>query len=53
MIWLLLIGTFTYIIVQRSVANLTKTPVWLLVASDDDSGICLGRLDLALPKRRR
>jgi membrane-associated protease RseP (regulator of RpoE activity) len=30
MIWLLLIGTFTYIIVQRSVANLTKTPVWLL-----------------------
>ena len=30
MIWLFLIGTFTYIIVQRSVANLTKTPVWLL-----------------------
>ncbi|MBD3880582.1 site-2 protease family protein [Phormidium tenue FACHB-886] len=30
MIWLLLIGIFTYIIVQRSVANLTRTPVWLL-----------------------
>lgn len=29
-IWLLLIGIFTYFIVQRSVANITRTPVWLL-----------------------
>ncbi|HEY9643666.1 MAG TPA: site-2 protease family protein [Coleofasciculaceae cyanobacterium] len=30
MIWLLLIGILTYFIVQRSVANITRTPVWLL-----------------------
>jgi membrane-associated protease RseP (regulator of RpoE activity) len=30
MIWLLLIGILTYFIVQRSVANMTRTPVWLL-----------------------
>jgi membrane-associated protease RseP (regulator of RpoE activity) len=30
MIWLLLIGILTYFIVQRSVASLTRTPVWLL-----------------------
>lgn len=33
MIWLLLLGIlayFTYFIVQRSVANITRTPVWLL-----------------------
>src|SRR5918997_6228556 len=32
-LWLLLIlllGLFTYFIVKRSVANLTRTPVWLL-----------------------
>ncbi len=28
--WLLLLGIFTYFIVRRSVANVTKTPVWLL-----------------------
>ncbi|NJR66208.1 MAG: site-2 protease family protein [Leptolyngbyaceae cyanobacterium CRU_2_3] len=28
--WLLLIGILTYFIVQRSVANITRTPVWLL-----------------------
>lgn len=28
--WLLLLGALTYFIVQRSVANVTKTPVWLL-----------------------
>ena len=28
--FLLLIGLFTYLIVQRSVANITRTPVWLL-----------------------
>jgi membrane-associated protease RseP (regulator of RpoE activity) len=30
MIWLLLLGILTYFIVQRSVANITRTPVWLL-----------------------
>lgn len=29
-IWLLLLGLFTYLIVQRSVANITRTPVWVL-----------------------
>lgn len=28
--WLLLLGLFTYIIVQRSVASVTRTPVWIL-----------------------
>ena len=28
--WLLLLGIFTYFIVRRSVANVTKTPVWIL-----------------------
>jgi membrane-associated protease RseP (regulator of RpoE activity) len=28
--WLLLLGLFTYVIVQRSVANVTRTPVWIL-----------------------
>jgi membrane-associated protease RseP (regulator of RpoE activity) len=28
--WLLLLGLFTYLIVQRSVASITRTPVWLL-----------------------
>jgi membrane-associated protease RseP (regulator of RpoE activity) len=28
--WLLLLGALTYFIVRRSVANVTKTPVWLL-----------------------
>lgn len=28
--WLLLLGILTYFIVRRSVANVTKTPVWLL-----------------------
>ncbi|MGJ3253040.1 MAG: site-2 protease family protein [Elainellaceae cyanobacterium] len=28
--WLLLLGTFTYLIVRRSVANITRTPVWIL-----------------------
>lgn len=28
--WLVLLGLLTYFIVQRSVANVTKTPVWLL-----------------------
>jgi len=29
-IWLLLLGLFTYLIVQRSVASITRTPVWVL-----------------------
>lgn len=28
--WLLLLGILTYFIVRRSVANITRTPVWLL-----------------------
>ena len=28
--WLLLLGIFTYYVVQRSVASITRTPVWLL-----------------------
>ena len=28
--WLLLLGIFTYFIVRRSVANVTKTPIWIL-----------------------
>lgn len=28
--WLLLLGLFTYLIIHRSVSNLTRTPVWLL-----------------------
>lgn len=28
--WLLLLGIFTYLIVQRSVASVTRTPVWIL-----------------------
>jgi membrane-associated protease RseP (regulator of RpoE activity) len=28
--WLLLLGLFTYFIVRRSVANITRTPVWIL-----------------------
>jgi membrane-associated protease RseP (regulator of RpoE activity) len=28
--WLLLLGLFTYLIVQRSVTSITRTPVWLL-----------------------
>lgn len=28
--WLVLLGILTYLIVRRSVANVTKTPVWLL-----------------------
>jgi membrane-associated protease RseP (regulator of RpoE activity) len=28
--WLLLLGVFTYFVVQRSVAGLTRTPTWLL-----------------------
>lgn len=28
--WLILLGLFTYYIVQRSVASITRTPVWLL-----------------------
>jgi membrane-associated protease RseP (regulator of RpoE activity) len=30
LVWLLLLGIFTYLIVQRSVASITRTPVWLL-----------------------
>jgi membrane-associated protease RseP (regulator of RpoE activity) len=30
MIWLLLLGILTYFIVQRSVASITRTPVWIL-----------------------
>ncbi|MGF1535844.1 MAG: site-2 protease family protein [Elainellaceae cyanobacterium] len=30
--WLILLGIFTYFIVRRSVANITRTPVWLLWA---------------------
>ncbi|MFM7424256.1 MAG: site-2 protease family protein [Elainella sp.] len=30
LVWLLLLGIFTYFIVRRSVVNVTKTPVWLL-----------------------
>jgi membrane-associated protease RseP (regulator of RpoE activity) len=30
LVWLLLLGIFTYLIVQRSVATITRTPVWLL-----------------------
>jgi membrane-associated protease RseP (regulator of RpoE activity) len=30
MLWLILLGIFTYFIVQRSVTNITRTPVWLL-----------------------
>lgn len=29
-VWLLLLGIFTYLVVQRSVASITRTPVWLL-----------------------
>ncbi|MEB3338717.1 MAG: site-2 protease family protein [Leptolyngbyaceae bacterium] len=29
-VWLLLLGLITYFIVQRSVAGLTRTPVWIL-----------------------
>ena len=28
--WLLLLGIFTYFVVQRSVVSITRTPVWLL-----------------------
>ncbi|MDJ0706572.1 MAG: site-2 protease family protein, partial [Leptolyngbyaceae cyanobacterium MO_188.B28] len=28
--WLLLLGIFTYYVVQRSVASITRTPIWLL-----------------------
>jgi membrane-associated protease RseP (regulator of RpoE activity) len=28
--WLFLLGTITYIIVRQSVANITRTPVWIL-----------------------
>jgi len=28
--WLLLLGIFTYFVVKRSVANVTRTPTWLL-----------------------
>lgn len=28
--WLLLLGVFTYFVVKRSVANITRTPTWLL-----------------------
>ncbi|MEO0538489.1 MAG: site-2 protease family protein [Cyanobacteria bacterium P01_A01_bin.123] len=28
--WLILLGIFTYFVVQRSVANITRTPTWLL-----------------------
>jgi membrane-associated protease RseP (regulator of RpoE activity) len=28
--WLLLLGVFTFIVVRRSVAGITRTPVWLL-----------------------
>jgi membrane-associated protease RseP (regulator of RpoE activity) len=28
--WLILLGIFAYLLVQRSVANITRTPVWLL-----------------------
>ena len=28
--WLILLGIFTYVIVRRSVADVTRTPVWLL-----------------------
>ena len=28
--WLLLLGVFTFIVVKRSVAGITRTPVWLL-----------------------
>ncbi|ASC69833.1 hypothetical protein XM38_007630 [Halomicronema hongdechloris C2206] len=28
--WLLLLGIFTYVVVKRSVANVTRTPTWLL-----------------------
>jgi len=28
--WFLLLGLFTYVIVRRSVAGITRTPVWLL-----------------------
>ncbi|MDA0674202.1 MAG: site-2 protease family protein [Cyanobacteria bacterium] len=30
LIWLLLLGVFTYFVVQRSVAGITRTPTWLL-----------------------
>jgi membrane-associated protease RseP (regulator of RpoE activity) len=30
--WLILLGIFTYVIVQRSVASITRTPVWILWA---------------------
>jgi hypothetical protein len=30
LIWLLLLGIFTYFVVQRSVAGITRTPTWLL-----------------------
>lgn len=30
LVWLFLIGVLTYIIVQRRVASITRTPVWLL-----------------------
>jgi len=29
-VWLLILGLFTYVIVQRSVVNITLTPVWVL-----------------------
>ena len=29
-LWLLLLGIFTYYVVQRSVASITRTPIWLL-----------------------
>ncbi|NJL86493.1 MAG: site-2 protease family protein [Leptolyngbyaceae cyanobacterium SM1_1_3] len=28
--WLLLLGVFTYLVVQRSVMNITRTPIWIL-----------------------
>lgn len=30
LVWLILLGIFTYLIVQRSVASITRTPVWIL-----------------------
>lgn len=30
LIWLLLLSVFTYFVVKRSVANITRTPTWLL-----------------------
>ncbi|HEY9646979.1 MAG TPA: site-2 protease family protein [Chroococcidiopsis sp.] len=30
LVWLILLGIFTYLIVRRSVANITRTPVWVL-----------------------